>query len=329
MEAVIFMSQADLSSLSQPIQQTRARRSLWERIVKYRTMYLFLLPAVIVVLVFSYTPMVGLIMAFEEYDIVKGMFHSPFVGLDHFKTLLADKDFYNTLRNTLAVNGLYISIGFTLPIALAIMIFDMKDTVFKRVTQTITYLPHFVSWVAIAGIVYKLLAHESGFVNLLLARMGRERVPFMREANYFWWITIIVTIWKELGWSTIIYLASLSSIPAEQYEAATVDGANGFQKLIYITLPSIAPTIALMLIFTAGTLFARNSAVSFGAIYNLRNAMVSSRSDTLAYYIYEEGIGRGEFSYATAVGLFQGLVSFLLVMGSNALSRGIRGEGAF
>lgn len=301
----------------------------WQKTQRFRTMYLFLLPAVILVLVFSYTPMVGLIMAFQDYDIVRGMFDSPFVGLKHFKKLLVDPDFHLALRNTLALNGLYIGIHFPLPVALAILIFGMKDGVYKRVTQTITYLPHFVSWVAVAGIVYALLDVYTGPVNLLLKAIGTEAVPFMRKPDVFWGLTIIVLIWKELGWDTIIYLAALSGIPAEQYEAAIVDGANRFQQLIYITLPNIAPTIGLMLIFSVGTLLARNSPVSFDAIFNLRNAMVSVRSDTLGYYVYQEGLLGVQFDFATAIGLAQGLVSLVLVMGANALSRRIRGYGAF
>ena len=300
----------------------------WKRIYQHRIMYLFLLPAIIVVFVFSYLPMIGLIMAFEKYDIVKGMFASPFIGLDNFKIMFADADFLRSLRNTVAINGLHIAIGFTLPIALAIIIFEIKDSAFKRVTQTITYLPHFVSWVAVSGIVYKLLDEHTGVVNVLLKALGAESVPFMREPTYFWWITIVVAIWKEVGWNTIIYLAALTGIPAEQYEAATVDGANGFQKLIYITLPSIAPVVALMLIFTIAQLVT-NSPISFDAIYNLRNALVSSYSDTLDYYIYLQGIMRVKFGLATAMGLVRGLAGLILVMGANTLSRRIRKVGAF
>lgn len=302
---------------------------LRKRIYRYRTMYLFLLPAVVLVLVFSYTPMLGAIMAFQKYDIVKGWFGSPFVGLDNFRALIDNDDFYRALRNTVAINGLFVLIGFPMPIALAIMIFAMRDTVFKRVTQTISYLPHFVSWVVIAGIVYKMLDINTGIVNLLLEAIGQERVPFLREPDLFWWITIVVAIWKEVGWNTIIYLAALSGIPAEQYEAATVDGANGFQQLIYITLPSIAPTVGLMLIFTAGSMVSSNSPISFDAIYNLRNALVSSHSDTLDFYIYAQGVLRVKYGLATAMGLMQGVTSLLLVMGANSLSRRIRNYGAF
>jgi len=304
-------------------------RSLLRRIKRYRTMYLFLLPAIILVLTFNYRPMIGLIMAFEKYDMVKGMFHSPFVGLDNFKTFINDKSFLSALRNTVVINGLYILFGFPLPIALAIIIFTMKNTLFKKVTQTISYLPHFVSWVVIAGIVYKLLDVNSGIVNILIKNLGGTPVPFMREPDYFWWITTIVSIWKELGWNTIIYLAALSGIEAEQYEAAMVDGASGFQQLIYITLPGIAPVVGLMLIFTMGTLVSTNSAISFDAIYNLRNAMIASKADTLDYYIYYKGVLNVKYGLSTAAGLMLSLVSLFMVLGSNALSRRIRGYGAF
>lgn len=304
-------------------------RKLMRRIDRYRTLYLFLVPAILVVLVFNYRPMIGIIMAFENYDIVKGMFASPFVGLDNFKTFISDKSFWSALRNTLAINGLYILIGFPLPIALAIMIFSMKNTVFKRVTQTISYLPHFVSWVVIAGIVYKLLDVNSGIINIMIRNLGGTPVPFMREPDMFWWIMTIVSIWKELGWNTIIYLAALSGIEAEQYEAAMVDGASGFQQLIYITLPGLAPIIGLMLIFTMGTLFSSSTATSFDAIYNLRNAILASKADTLDYYIYAKGVLGVKYGLSTAAGLILSLISLFLVLGSNALSRRIRGYGAF
>lgn len=305
------------------------KRPLLRRMQRYSTMYLFLLPAIIVSLIFYYRPMIGLIMAFQKYDIVKGMFASPFVGLDNFRAFIDDSDFWSALRNTLAINGLYILIGFPLPIALAILIFGMRDNLFKKVTQTISYLPHFVSWVVIAGIVYKLLDVNSGIVNILLKNLGGTPVAFMREPDVFWWVMTITSIWKELGWNTIIYLAALASIDATQYEAAMVDGANSFQQLLYITLPGLAPIIGLMLIFTIGTLVSSNSAISFDAIYNLRNALVSSRADTLDYYIYAKGVLGVKYGLSTAAGLLLSLISLFLVLGSNAISRRIRGYGAF
>lgn len=303
--------------------------NLQRRIQRYTTLYIFLLPAIISVLIFYYRPMIGLIMAFQDYDIVRGMFDSPFVGLDNFRSFVNDKAFWSALRNTLAINGLYFLIGFPLPIALAIMIFSMRDTLFKKVTQTISYLPHFVSWVVIAGVVYKLLDIDSGIVNILIKTLGGTPVAFMREPDLFWWIMTITSIWKEMGWNTIIYLAALASIDAAQYEAAMVDGATGFQQLIHITLPGLAPIIGLMLIFTMGSLVSSNSAISFDAIYNLRNALVASRADTLDYYIYSKGIQGVKYGLSTAAGLLLSLISLFMVLGSNALSRRIRGYGAF
>ncbi len=277
--------------------------NLQRRIQRYSTLYIFLLPAIISVLIFYYRPMIGLIMAFQKYDIVKGMFDSPFVGLENFRAFVNDNDFWAALRNTLAINGLYFLIGFPLPIALAIMIFGMRDSLFKKVTQTISYLPHFVSWVVIAGVVYKLLDIDSGIVNILIKNLGGAPVAFMREPDFFWWIMTITSIWKEMGWNTIIYLAALAAIDAAQYEAAMVDGASGFQQLVHITLPSLAPIIGLMLIFTMGSLVSSNSAISFDAIYNLRNALVASRADTLDYYIYSKGIQGVKYGLSTAAGL--------------------------
>jgi len=303
--------------------------NLQRRIQRYSTLYIFLLPAIISVLIFYYRPMIGLIMAFQKYDIVKGMFDSPFVGLENFRAFVNDKAFWSALRNTLAINGLYFLIGFPLPIVLAIMIFAMRDSLFKKVTQTISYLPHFVSWVVIAGVVYKLLDIDGGIVNILIKNLGGTPVAFMREPDLFWWIMTITSIWKEMGWNTIIYLAALAAIDAAQYEAAMVDGASGFQQLVHITLPGLAPIIGLMLIFTMGSLVSSNSAISFDAIYNLRNALVASRADTLDYYIYSKGIQGVKYGLSTAAGLLLSLISLFMVLGSNALSRRIRGYGAF
>lgn len=304
-------------------------KSLGERIWEHRVMYCFLLPAIIVLIVFSYVPMAGLIMSFQDYDLVQGFSGSRWVGLRWFERFLRDRDFYNALRNTLCLNSLHLLIGFPLPVLLAIGIFAMKPSPYKKITQTVTYLPHFISWVVISGLVYKMLDSETGIVNTIIQAFGGEPIAFMREPQYFWWIIIIVAIWKELGWNTIIYLAALSAIPSEQYEAAIVDGANGRQKLWYITLPSIAPTIGLMLIMTVGNLVNGNSGIGFDAVYNLRNALLASRANTLEYFSFSEGILNNRFSYATAIGFAQGIVSLVLVTSANAFSRKLQGYGAF
>lgn len=306
--------------------------SVLKQIYKFRAMYLLLLPAVVFCLIFNYRPMIGVIMAFQNYDLVHGMFHSPFVGLANFKDFLANPDFYNALKNTLGLNFLAILFGFPLPIIMAIIISSMKGSIFKKVSQTISYLPHFISWIVVAGLAYKMLDVDFGIVNVIIKQFGGQSIAFMREEKYFWFIIVTVAIWKELGWNTIIYLASLSGIDVEQYEAATVDGATGFQKLIYITLPGLAPTIALMLIFTMGSLVSGsivNGNVSFDAVYNMRNALVSPASDTLEYFVYQQGVMEVRYGLSTAIGLSLNVVSLTLVMFSNFLSRRIRGYGAF
>lgn len=294
---------------------------------KFKVMYAFLAPAVLFVLIFNYAPMIGVIMAFEKYDIVKGMFSSPFIGLQNFISFIKEPEFLNDLKNSIGLNVYSIIIGFPMPIALAILIFSLRDGKYKRITQTISYLPHFVSWVVIAGLVYKILDKESGIVNLAITGLDGKPIDFMKEPKYFWWITIATSIWKELGWNTIIYLAALASIDVEQYEAAIVDGARGWQKLIYITLPGLAPVISIILIFTIGSVI--NGNISFDAIYNMRNPFVATASDTLDYYIYQQGIMKVDYGYSTAMGLVLSVVSFSLVMISNGLSRRIRGYGAF
>lgn len=310
----------------------KSNTPVMKRMKNYKELYLFLLPAVITCLVFCYKPMTGIIMAFQKYDVVKGISGSPFVGLDNFKEFLSDPYFFNALKNTLAINGLAILFGFPLPIILALIVFSMKDSVFKRVTQTISYLPHFISWVVVAGLLYRILNENSGVVNLLLTKLGHESIPFFQDPKYFWKIIISTGIWKEVGWISIIYIAALAGIEAEQYEAAMIDGANGFQKLIYITLPGIMPTIALVLIFTIGTLINTNGyfvIVPFDAIFNLRNPMVADTANTLDFYVYQTGVLNSNYSYSTALGLTQSLVAFAMVMGGNWLSKKIKGYGAF
>ena len=310
-------------------QSEMEKKALRKRIYQYRVQYLFLVPAFVAVIIFAYIPMAGVVMSFMDYDILKGPFHSPWVGLEHFQEFLTDPEFWQSLKNTVGINGLSILFGFPLPIIVAIAIFSVKDGPFKRVTQTISYLPHFVSWVVVGGLVYKLLDENTGAINALIKACGGDAIAFMRDPGWFWPVIIITCIWKELGWNTIIYLAALSGIDSEQYEAALVDGAKSWQRLIYITIPSILPIVGLMLIMTVGNLINSNGSASFDAVYNLRNALTATSSDTLDYYIFSQGIQHNEYSYAAALGLVQGLVSLVLVMSANGISRKTQGYGAF
>jgi putative aldouronate transport system permease protein len=311
---------------------TITENNTFVKMKNYRMLYLLVLPAVLSCLVFSYKPMTGVIMAFQDFDVVKGISGSPFVGLQHFKEFLSDPYFYEALKNTLGINGFAILIGFPLPLILALGLFSLRDSLFKKINQTISYLPHFISWVVVGGLVYRITDESSGVINHLITQFGHDPIPFLREPHYFWWIALIVGIWKELGWISIIYLAALAGVDQEQYEAAMIDGANGFQKLIYITLPSIMPTISIVFIFTIATLINTSGyfvLVPFDAIFNLRNPLISSTANTLDFYIYQTGVLTSNYSYSTAIGLVQSLIALFMVLGGNKLSKKIQGYGAF
>jgi putative aldouronate transport system permease protein len=301
-------------------------------IKKYKMLYIFLLPAFIVTIIFSYIPIMGVIMAFQDFKIKLGFINSPFVGFKHFIVFLEDPAFYRALRNTLAMNGLIILIGFPLPIILALLLNELKNLLFKRIAQTVVYLPYFISWVVVAGLFYRLLDADTGQVNLFLEWIGLQKIPFFREEDYFWGIMTAAYVWKFIGWNSIIFLAALATIDLEQHEAATVDGAGRFRKLIYITLPGIAPVIGLMFIFTIATIFGGGGGgggASFDAIYNLSNPLVMNTADTVEYYIYSNGIRMAKYSFAAAVGLALSIVSFIILITANKISKKINGYGAF
>ena len=309
---------------------TNALYKAWRRLKRDYMYYLFLLPAAITVSIFTYRPIIGVVMAFQDFDILKGYFGSTFVGLKHFAAFLENPEFFTALKNTLSINSLMILIGFPLPVIFALILNEVRVISFKRITQTITYLPHFISWVIIAGMFYRMLDVDAGIVNYIMDKwFGMARIPFFRESKYFWAILISVSIWKELGWNSIIYIAALSGIDVEMYEAARIDGAGRFKSLLYITLPGIAPTVGLMFIFSIGTLVNTSGGASFDAIFNMRNKMVLNVAEVLDLHTYQQGILLQRMSYAAAIGLTQSLISLGLVFFANFTSRKLSGYGAF
>lgn len=300
---------------------------LWRMMKKNAVFYLFLVPALITVIIFNYRPMVGVIMAFQDFSIREGMFASPFVGFKHFRDFFTNREFYNALQNTLLLNLYMIVIGFPLPIIFALMLNEIRSVAFKRVTQTITYLPHFISWVIITGMVYRMLDRDTGSIMALIKYFNNGNIiPLLSDDKYFRPLIVGISVWKELGWNSIIYLAAIAGLDTQLYEAATVDGAGRMKKLLCITLPGMAPTIFLLLILNIGTLVTGGH---FDAVFNMQNPYIIGNATIIEYYVYIRGITKQEFSYATAVSLTQSTVAFLLVFGSNGLSRKIRGEGAF
>lgn len=284
---------------------------------KQRLYYLFLIPASIILILFSYLPMTGLIMAFQNYKVKDGFFGSEWVGLAHFKDFLTDKNFINAFKNTVQISVLHLLVGFPAPIILAIMLDEVKNPFGKKFAQTVTYLPHFISWVIIATLVYRMLDVDSGIVNYVLKLCGKDPVAFMREGSMFKTILIIVMVWKEVGWNAIIYLAAIASIDPQIYEAAVVDGASKLQRLWHITIPCIMPTAVLMLVINVGNMMR----VNFDAVFNMMNAMVGTYAETIDTFVYKMGVRLGNYSYSTAIGLSQSVISIILVLISLKLSK--------
>ncbi|PYI52165.1 ABC transporter permease [Paenibacillus flagellatus] len=290
------------------------RKRNWRRSLPLFVMFA---PAIAYYLTFRYAPMGGLIIAFKDYNFGDGVFGSPWVGWDNFELLFNQAQTVNIIRNTLLLSVLGLVVGFPVPIVLAILMNEVRKSWFKRSVQTIVYLPHFLSWVIIGGIVVSLFSLDSGTVNRWIEAVFGEPYPFLYEPVP--WISIFIGsgIWKEMGFSAIIYLAALTTIDPHLYEAANMDGANKWRQIWHITLPGIAPTVILLLILNIGKVMD----VGFDHVFVLQNEAVSDVSNVISTYIYTFGIQRAQFSLTTAMGLFESLVGFVLVLGANAIAR--------
>lgn len=274
-------------------------------------------PVVAFYLIFKYTPMAGLVIAFKNYNFHDGIFGSPWVGLENFRNLFTQAQSVQIIRNTLMLSLLSVFISFPFPIALAIMLNEVRKMWFKKIVQTLVYLPYFFSWVIVGGIVITLFA-QSGVVNSVMGRLtGAE--PFAFLFKEWSWISLFLGsgIWKDTGFNAIIYLAALTTIDPSLYEAAGMDGAGKFKQMWHVTLPGISPTIVIMLILAMG----RVMEVGFDQIYVLQNPIVSNISEVISTYIYQIGLQGGQFSLTTALGLFESLVAFSLVILTNAIAK--------
>ena len=295
------------------------QQSTWPRMKKHLPFYLFLLLPLIQVIVFNYLPMYGIQIAFKDFKMRRGILGSEWVGFEHFQRMFSDKTFYRVLYNTLKISFLSLIVSFPLTIIFALMMNEVRHARFKRVSQTITYLPHFLSWVVVGSFVYQILSPSSGIVNALLVKWGIIESPiyFMIKKEYFVPIYLVVSVWKSLGWSIVIYLAAIAGIDTSLYEAASIDGAGRFKQVMHITLPAIMPTIATMLILSLGSLLN----VGFDAIFNLYNEGTYEVADVISTYVYRRGMIDAKYDYTTAIGLFQNVASILLVLTGNMISR--------
>ncbi|MCU0105128.1 ABC transporter permease subunit [Acholeplasma vituli] len=287
--------------------------------------------SVLFLAVFAYAPIYGLVLAFKAGDgylnILNAINQAPWVGLDNFKDFLADPDFINIMQNTLGLNILQLLINFPAPIIFAILMSELMSDRFKKTVQTVTFFPHFISWVIFGGIFLSLLDFETGIVNTLLVDIGLIAKPLdiLGGEQYFWGLIIITSIIKGVGWGSVIYVAAISGIPNELYEAAKIDGASRFQRIIHITIPSIAPTIVLFFILSiAGIL--NNGIEHLWVFQNANNIM---RSEVLDTFIYKFGIPQWRYSYATAIGMLKSVISLALLISSNSILKKFTGKGIY
>ncbi|WP_020614866.1 ABC transporter permease [Paenibacillus daejeonensis] len=286
-------------------------------------LYALLLVPLSFVLLFKYAPMSGLMLAFKDYKIARGFWGSDWVGFQVFIDLFARPEFLRAVRNTLLLNVLDLLFSFTAPIVLALLINEVKNVFFKRLNQTLLYLPHFLSWVIIGAIAYQLLGHGSGMVNNLFEQIGINRIPFLQENTNWLFTYLAIGVWQSMGWGTIIYLAAITSVNPELYEAATVDGAGRWRKMWNVTLPSIRMTIVMLLILSLGSVMGG----SFERIMALTNKATTEYTTTIPVLVYRWGIEGGDFSRATALGLFQAIIGLILVLLADRIAKKLGEEG--
>ncbi|HBM79902.1 MAG TPA: protein lplB [Clostridiaceae bacterium] len=291
-------------------------------VMQNKWLYIFLAIGMIYLFIFNYLPMYGVVIAFQNFSPVKGFLKSEWVGLANFKYLFHSRDFIEVFKNSILISLYRIFWGFPAPIILALMLNEVKNLVFKRSIQTVVYLPHFISWVVLASMVVNFLAPSGGLVNNIIVALGGKPISFLTSTKWFRTVLVVTDIFKGVGWGTIVYLASMTSIDPGLYEAAIIDGATRMQRIKYITLPGISSTIVVLLVLRMGGIL-RNG---FEQIFLLYSPLVYPVADVFETYTYRVGLLEGRFSYATAVGLFQSVVGFILIMLTNRISKIINGS---
>ena len=303
----------------------RPRGALGREIVKNRSTYLMMVPAVVFLFIFAYIPIAGIIMAFEDFNPIKGWFGSEFIGFENFRYVFKDMKFWNSVKNTVIISFFRILFQFPAPIIIALMLNECRFTRYKKIVQTLFTFPNFLSWI-IAGGILKNFLRSDGFVNSLLSTFGIGPVSFLTNPGTFRILLYITEIWKSAGWSAIIYLAAISSIDMQQYDAATVDGASRFQKMRFITVPSIKGTMSFMLILAlAGIMNA-----GFDQIFNMWNDVVKDSAQIIDTYIYEITFQRvPDYGFSTAIGLFKSVINFAMILGADRVMRKLSGSGIY
>ena len=311
------------------IERAPLGQRFWRALVDYKYLHLMIIPGVLFFLVFKYVPMYGILIAFKNYKGAAGGFSaimaSPWIGFKNFQVFFRSQFCGRVFRNTIILSLLRLAFSFPAPILLALLINEVRVSWFKRTVQTITYMPYFLSWVVVAGLLNTMLSPDNGAINTLIKMAGGEKIYFLTSKQWFRSILVLSEIWKNIGYGSIVYLAAITGIDQEQYEAARVDGANKLQQILHVTLPGIAEIIAIMLILQIGRMFDDN----FDQIYNLYSASVYEVADVFETYVYRNGIQDAKFSYAAAVGLVKSVLALLMIMFSNRASKKLGAQGLF
>lgn len=291
---------------------------------KHGALVVMFLPVFIYFFVFKYVPMYGLTIAFKDYKISLGILGSAWNGFENFAKMFSTHTFVRSVRNTLIISVLKLGFQFPMPIILALMLNEVRHLRYKKAIQTVSYLPHFLSWVVIGGLFHQMLSPSSGFINYIIVNwFGGEAVYFLADNRWFRTTVVVSNIWQSIGWSSILYLAALAGISPSLYEAAVCDGANRFQKMWYITLPCILPTIVVLFILRVGYIMDGG----FDQIFNLYNTAVYETGDVIDTYVYRYGLGKMKYASGTASGLFKNLIGFMLVIFTNYLGKRVSGSG--
>ena len=293
------------------------RMSTWQYMVQHKWFYVLFLPGFLYFILFKYVPMGGLVIAFKDYSPFRGVWDSPWIGFQQFQRFFSTADFPRLLRNTLGISLLQLVLYFPAPIILSLFLNEVRHNGYKRVVQTLVYVPHFVSWVIVASLTYQLFNTSDGIINLIIQNITGSTVDLLSKGNYFWGLIVGQDIWRETGYGTIIFLAALAGVDQEMYEAARVDGAGRWRLMWHITLPAIRGTIIMMLILRVGGLLN----TGYEQIFLMKNDLNTAYADVFDTYIYTRGIKQGQYSFSSAAGMFKSVVGMILVLGSNKIAK--------
>lgn len=307
------------------IGKQKGELSFLKFVKKNHAMYIMLLPVLLYFLVFKYAPLLGSVIAFQDYNIFNGFLGSKWVGFQWFQIMFTNPQYVGLIKNTLIISAYQILFSFPAPIIFAVLLNEVRQMAFKRTVQTVLYLPHFLSWTLVYGLAHMMLSTQSGLINDFIKGIGEAPIPFLQSPGYFRSVVVGAGIWKEMGWSTIIFLAALAGINPALYEAAKIDGAGRWKQFLYVTFPGLLPAIVILLLLKIGNVMD----VGFEQIYIFLSPMTYQVGEVLDTYAYRLGVMNGQYSMTTTIGLFKSLIGFILLVLANRLSKAVTGEGLY